>query len=128
MYGSPNKVALENLLEFYTADLQITISQMVDTLSPAVLSMEAVQIVLQMMIQNTEYVQKNGKSEKANESAKKLMKLFECVTKLNKITGDMNTLQLQNKEFYVKMKLAQKENIELKQRLQNIVDAENFGQ
>lgn len=117
MQASLSKNALESLCLFQEVDLEIIISETIDVLSPSVISMEATQIVLQMMIQNSEHTQKFGKSEKARASAKKLIRLYELISKFNSMTGDMNTLKLQNKEFYIKMNLAQKEADQLRNKL-----------
>lgn len=117
MQTSLSKNALESLCLFQETDLQIIISETIDTLAPSVISMEAMQIVFQMMIQNTEHIQKFGKSEKSNASVKKLTRLYELISKFNSMTGDMNTLKLQNKEFYIKMNLAQKEADQLRNKL-----------
>lgn len=120
MLQSLSKTALQNLVEFCEADLQIVISETVETLEPTTMSMEACQIVLQMMIQVSEHAQKFGKNERGEKASKQLIRLFELVNGLNKFMGNLNTLKLQNREFYTKMKLAQKEAAALRVKLDDV--------
>lgn len=125
-YGSPSQVMNEQFIEFYDLELQIVISELKDTLTPSLISSEACQIVLQLMMQNADYTRKNGKSEKGTANAKQLIRLFELVSKFNKFTGDMNTFQLQNNEFYAKLIAERKKNRALQTIIDNIKNAEEW--
>lgn len=126
-YASPHKSVTEDFVEFYELELQLVLSELTDTLSPSIISSEACQIVLQLMIQNAEYIKKNGKSEKANANAKQLKRLFELVSKFNEFTSNMNTLQLQNKEFYSKMIAEKIKNVDIQKKLDAIKSAEEWN-
>lgn len=125
-YGSPSQVMNEQFIEFYDLELQIVISELKNTLEPSLISSEACQIVLQLMMQNAEYTKKNGKSEKGTTNAKQLIRLFELVSKFNTMAGDMNTFQLQNNAFYAKLITERKKNQDLQKIIDNIKNAEEW--
>lgn len=125
-FSSPGKVTTEALMQFYDLELGTMANELVDSLTPAVKSMQAVQIVLQMQLELADYVKEKGKSDKAIKSAKRLFELYDCVVSLNRLTGDLNTLQLTNRELHGKMQVLRNENAELKLKIENMVKAENF--
>lgn len=127
-YSQEYKQSDDSLLEFYDTQLQIVMSEMTDTLKPSVLSSEACQIVLQLMMQNAEYTKKYGKSDRANENAAQLKRLFILVSQLNEATGAMNTLKLQNKSFYAKLLAERELRVKLQVQLDNITKAEQWKQ
>lgn len=125
-FESPGKVTIENLMQFYDVELGMMANELVDSLTPAVKSMRAVQIVLQMQIELADHIKQKGESDKGLKSAKRLFELFDCVTSLNRLTGDLNTLQLTNREQAGKILVLRKNNADMRRRLENIEKAENF--
>lgn len=125
-FGSPTKVNMENLMDFYDIEMGMMQNELMDTLSPAVNSMRAIQIVLQMQIELADHVKVRGISDKAKISAKRLFELYDSVYQLNRLTGDLNTLQLTNRELSGKMQVLKNENNALKQQIENIIKAEQF--
>ena len=125
-FTSPGKVAVENLMKFYDIELDMMANELVDSLTPAVKSMQAVQIVLQMQMELADHIKSKGTSNKAIRSAKRLNELYMCVVSLNRITGDLNTLQLSNRELNARLNLLKTENQELKRQIDNVINAENF--
>ena len=116
-YGSIKQVIDRDLIAFYDIELQLMAQEYIDTLSPAVTSMEIVQIALQMMIETVEFVKKNGKSDLTEKRTARATRLFELASRLNTLTGDNNTLQLNNKELGRQIVKLRIENIELKKQL-----------
>jgi|GEM_PF-3702025 len=125
-FTSPGKLAVENLMKFYDIELDMMANELIDSLTPAVKSMQAVQIVLQMQIELADHIKSKGNSDKALKSAKRLKELYLCVMSLNTLTGDINTLQLANRELNASMKLLKIENEELKSQIENVIKAETF--
>ncbi len=125
-FSSPGKVTVEKLMEFYDTELDMMSNDLVDSLTPAVKSMQAVQIVLQMQIELADHIKAKGTSNKAATAAKRLFEIYGCVVSLNRLTGDLNTMQLTNMELNGRMKVLQLENSKLKQQLENIAKSETF--
>jgi hypothetical protein len=122
-FGSPTKALIDNLLRFYDLEMGMMSNDLIDSLTPSIKSMEAIQIILQMQLELADYIKEKGKSDKALKSAKRLLKLYDCVQFLNRLTGDLNTLQLTNRDIYSKIQLLRVENADIKKQLSNMIKA-----
>lgn len=122
-YHSIKQSAQEELMRFYDAELYLMATDWIDTYTPATLSMEATAIVVRMMIELNEFIQAKGKSDRTEKSNTRLKRLFEIICKLNNLTGDLNTLKLNNKELWLQLGREKKKNADLKQQVDNIKKA-----
>lgn len=117
---------MENLMSFYDFELGAIANELSETLTPSVISMQVIQLIIQMQIEMADFIKKNGKSDRAEKSARRLMDIYSLMVKLNSFTGEMNAMKLRNREIIGKYKLLIQENIELKRKLKTVEDAENY--
>ena len=91
-------------------DLEIqllyTQSQLKDVLQPNLLLAELSQLILQMLIEYTEYISKNKETERNRASKRRLLRLLDISTDLNGLGDLAVSLRLQNKRLcgYADMK------------------------
>jgi len=119
-YGSIKKAVDDELISFYNLELQMMAMERVDDLTPAVVSMEISQIAIQQLIELAEYVKKNGKSEATQKRMTRCMRLLDLSCKLNTLTGDLNTMKLNNKELARTVGMLRIKNAELIKQLEGV--------
>lgn len=82
------------------AELQFTQSELKDVLQPNVLLSELQQLILQMLIEYTEYIQNNKETDRNRASKKRLIKLLDISVDLNGLGGLTASLKAQNKHLH----------------------------
>jgi hypothetical protein len=125
-FGSPKQALHEQLFQFYDIELQQMSSEIIDTLEPSVISMEATQLVLQMLIELAEHIKLRGQSDRAGKSAKRLTRLLELICKFDKVTGNMAKLKTDNRELWQMIYKLRAEKQALQTKIDNIIAAEQF--
>ena len=102
------------------AEIYLVKSELVDTLKPNILLAEMSGLILQMLIEYTEYIQKHKETEKNKLSKARLIKLLDISGSLNGL-GDANqSLKLSNKFISASNYLLKKELAECKLELENV--------
>ena len=120
------KKRLEEIAAVQDSEIQLLQAQLTDTLEPAKASSEACQIVLQLLMKNTDHRRKFGNTEAAMESAAQLKRLFTLITQLNGLTGQLNEMKLHNRTLHVKLTQLWHLNNDLHQQLNDIKSAEDW--
>jgi hypothetical protein len=97
------KNELSQLVRFAEADLHIALNEMRDTLKPDYLLLEQAQIIILMLEDYQQFVIKNGYTEKAKESKKRLLKLLDINGQLSELGTTNNSLQLLNRNLHAQV-------------------------
>lgn len=120
--------SLEEAIGIYDLEVQMMAADTVKTLEPGYITLEATQLVLQMMIQTADHINKFGKTPAAIESSKRLLRLFDLISEFNGMVGGMNTLHLHNRRLYTYIEKIQAQLSEANKKLDVIKNAEEWGQ
>lgn len=109
-------------------DLQIRSveNELMEVLSASVSCSETTMLLLQMMAELNLFVQKNGANEKIKASHARLLRLFELNKSLDPVATQNNQLKNINRELHSNYQLLRIQNAELRKKLKDIADAENF--
>ena len=116
----------DELRELQQLEMYVLADELRDTLEPCKLTTELIVIILQMMMELNEYRRKNKTTDKVLASEKRLKKLLDIATGLDKITSNLHGFKVTNRYLLAKNLLLNKEKAELKRQLDNLTNADNF--
>lgn len=85
---------------YLSSQLAFTESELQDTIKPNVLLSEMAQLILQMLIEYTDYIAKNKETEKNKASKKRLLRLLDITTDLNGSGDLLYTYKLKNRILF----------------------------
>lgn len=108
---------VKNELQAKEAENYLLQSELQDTLQPSVNAYESIAIVISMLADLNQYIQRNGENEQAKKSKERLTKLFNNLHDLGSLTTTNHSLKLTNKFLHGQNNVLRMEIIELKNKL-----------
>lgn len=110
--------ALENQNEIKEAEIQLMLSERINTLRPSIAMSEMTIIILDMLAENNKFIQKNGLNERAKANKERLIKLLNYNLEFDKISDDNQTLKLVHKKLHTQNMQLRVINADLKKEIQ----------
>lgn len=102
------------------AELFLVRNELNDVYSPSIAWGKATEIVCDLISDTLAYIEKNGRTDKAERNKKKLIDLMQQTEIINQIASSNISLKLYNKSLF-------NENWRLKKELEEIKRQENLG-
>jgi len=103
------KLALENELK--------------DVLTPSVSQSELTLLIIEMLLEQNQFVKKNGNTDRAKKSKERLLKILDLNQSVDKISIDNNSLKNINRQLHMYYQKLRIENMELKLKLDGMEKA-----
>lgn len=117
---------LQDGIDGKNLELQVMENEMTDVFKSSVAASQITQMVLQIMIELNQHVQKKGWSDAARASQTRLIKMLGAASVMMSATDENYRLKLVNAELYKNYQLLRVQNKEMRLKLENIEKAENF--
>jgi len=116
---------LKDVVDGKNLELELLNSELTDTLSPSIMLSEMSSIFLSMLMENQQFVQKNGMTSKAKESRDRLLRLLEISKDLDGISTSNYNLKATNRLIhaeYQKLRVAYRDLKAEKDKMQKSLD------